>query len=93
MPIQHEGPGTDRASISAAKLDAINAALDAGRTVYLCTHTRATEITAKVRDRFDKAGHPVLKVGADGSLYLASGRKYVCADFCAIRVSSEHSNA
>lgn len=73
----------------AEKLALIDSALDAGRTVYLCTYTRATKITPKTRAKFQAAGHPVLKVSHDphgSSLWLASGRSYVCADYCAIRV-------
>lgn len=63
----------------------IERAISEGRTVYLCTYTNATKITPKTYRRFQEAGHPVVKVSGS-SLFLASGRRYVCADYCAIRV-------
>jgi len=66
------------------KLAMVNGALDAGRTVYISTPLRQYVLTAPVRERWEKIGRPVLKVSASGSLRLAEGRGYVCADFCSI---------
>jgi hypothetical protein len=66
------------------KLSAIESALAAGRTVYLCTYTRATKITPKNAARFAAAGRPIVKA-TDEHLYMVEGRHYVCADYCAIR--------
>ena len=69
------------------KLDLITSALDLGKTVYLTTYTRATKITPKNAMRWNAAGRPIVKVSRDGSsLWLASGRSYVCADLCGIVV-------
>lgn len=65
------------------KLVMIEAAIARGETVYLSTYTRVTKITPKVVARFWAAGRPVLKVLGD-SLMLSEGRRYVCADYCAI---------
>lgn len=59
-------------------------ALKAGKTVYICTATRITKLTKKVLDRFNKAGAVLLKQGKSGSAYMASGKKFVCIDYCNI---------
>jgi len=70
---------------AAEKLDLINTTLDAGRLVYLETALRITKISPATRRKFEEAGHPILKVSGD-SLWLAEGRRYVCADYVSIRV-------
>lgn len=67
------------------KLAWINDQLAKGMTVYLQTYTRATKITAKNVAAGEEAGRPLLKVDANGSLLVIEGRRYVCADLCAIR--------
>ena len=67
------------------KLARIKGALARGATVYISTYTRSWKINAKTAAKFDAAGHPLFKV-SNGSLMMASGRSYVCADFCAITV-------
>ena len=52
----------------------INDAFDAGKTVYLCTYTRATKFQSKHR--------AMIKMGKSGSIYVQSGKNWVCADFC-----------
>lgn len=65
------------------KLDKINEALAEGATIYFSTMTRHYKITQKTVARFAKAGMPLLKVSGD-SLYMASGRSYLCMDYCGI---------
>lgn len=69
------------------KLSRIESALAAGRTVYLCTYTRAIKITPKNAAKWLAAGRPIVKA-SDNHLYVAEGRSYVCADYCAIRVEA-----
>ena len=73
---------------AADKLAWINTALEAGLTVYFRTYTRATRIDRKTVERFEKAGVKLLKVSG-GSLWMASGRSYVCADLCGISIRRE----
>ena len=54
-----------------------------GGEVYITSATKSWKITKRAWNRFEKAGMPLLKV-VDGSLYMASGRKYTCADYCKI---------
>lgn len=68
------------------KLAMIESALAQGRTVYLSTATRATKLTAKVAAKWTAIGRPVVKVKGT-SLYLANGKSYVCADYCAISIA------
>lgn len=67
------------------KLTLIEEALAKGQTVFLCTMTQATKLTQKNAAKFASLGHPIVKV-AGNSLYVASGRKYLCADYCGIEV-------
>lgn len=70
---------------AAVKLASIEAALRAGRTVYLQTSARTVKIALKHWLQWEAAGRPLLKV-VGTSLYLASGKRYVCADYCAITI-------
>jgi hypothetical protein len=65
---------------AADRLAEINAALAAGRTVFICTYTRATQITAKTAAKWAAAGTPLFKLIGE-SLYMASGRKFACIDY------------
>lgn len=47
---------------------AINAALDAGRTVQLCTHLRVIEFKAKHR--------AMIKMGKSGAIYVQRGKAW-----------------
>ena len=58
------------------------AAIRTGKVLYISNHLRVTKIDAKTVAKFDKANHPVIKTGADGHLYMASGRKYVDCHYC-----------
>ena len=64
----------------------INAALDSGRTVYICTHLRCWKLTAKARDQFRAAGQELVKEGRDGRPYMARGRHWDDIGYCAIKV-------
>jgi hypothetical protein len=90
-PVTAEAPGTEAplAMTGQAKFDMINAALDAGQTVYLGTPLRVTPITPKVRAQFAAKGRPVVKVSASGGLRVIEGGKYVSADYVSIRVEGE----
>ena len=64
----------NKPTLDAAKLlDAIKG----GRTLYIRTALRSTQITARTIAKFDAAGVPVLKNDHLGHLYLAEGRRYV----------------
>ena len=63
----------------------LESSIHAGKTVILSTFTRAYKVTPRTYSRFESAGHPVWKVSGE-SLWMASGRKYLCADGCAIQV-------
>ena len=66
------------------RYDKIHSLLDAGATVVLCTPLKCTEITSKTVDRFNANGTPLFKV-AGNSIYMRTGRKYVCIDFTTIK--------
>ena len=55
--------------------------IENGGTVYICTPLRKTYINKKVNERFKKAGYELIKE-KNNSLYLASGKKFVCIDYC-----------
>lgn len=70
-----------------AKLALIEGALAQGSTVYLCTYTQAIKITPKNAAKWASANRPIVKVSGD-SLWVARGRGYDCADYCAIRTQA-----
>lgn len=49
-----------------------------GKTVMIGTALKATKITPKTAAAFAKANHDLFKIGNDGCLYMAEGKKYVC---------------
>jgi len=59
------------------RINFIKNQLRAGKTVYICTYTRATPYTAKHYDWFRAT-----KTGA----YVQRGKGWDCIDYCAIRV-------
>jgi len=67
------------------KLAWIQERLAEGRTVYVCTYTRATKITPKAAKRWADAGLALFKVDGRGSLLMARGKHYDCIDGCALR--------
>lgn len=70
---------------AAAKLEMIENAWKAGKTVYVCTALRITKLTARNAAKFEAAGRPVVRVRGN-SLQMVEGRRYVCADYCAIKI-------
>ena len=64
--------------------DKINELVNSGCTVMICTHLKAVQVDREAVRRFDEAGMPLFKV-ANGSLYMASGKKYVCIDYTTIK--------
>ena len=65
------------------KLDAISKALEAGRTIYVRTHTHSTKVTPRTAARFAATGRPVFKATGN-DLWMTSGRKYVCINWCRV---------
>lgn len=65
----------------AEKVERLFTLLKEGKTLYISTTLRATRVTQKHVDKWEAAGRPLFK--ADGkSMYMASGKKYVCIDYC-----------
>jgi len=54
--------------------DRLNAALDAGYTVWVSTYLRATRVTAKSREAWRSAGYEVFKHDADNTLLMIAGQ-------------------
>ncbi len=54
----------------------IMSAIASGRTVYVSTMTKVTAISPATFARWEKSGHPLFKVAADGNLMMASGKAY-----------------
>lgn len=69
------------------KIDDLLAQIKSGKTLYICTALTATKIDQRIVEKFEKAGRQVLKASG-GSMWLSSGRKYVCIDFCGFRYAS-----
>jgi len=67
------------------KLSGIMDALESGRTVFISTHTHTTKVNLKALNKWRKAGYELFKASSK-SLYMASGRKFVCIDYCRITV-------
>ena len=65
------------------KINKMIEVIEAGRTVYVTTCTRSTKITKATLARWTKNGHTLLKASGD-SMYMASGSKFVCIDYCKI---------
>ena len=58
--------------------DFITTKIADGHTVMVATAMKATQITPKTFAKFVEADHPLFKIGNDGCLYMAEGKKYVC---------------
>lgn len=67
------------------KIEKLISYIKEGRTVRVSTPLRVTDIEAKHLAQWEKAGRPLLRAGKN-SMYMASGKKYVCIDFCRIEV-------
>lgn len=65
------------------KLEWIIEKLNTGFTVYVSTYLKSWEITKKTYDKFESLNFPLFKVNKD-SIFMASGKKYVCIDYCKI---------
>jgi hypothetical protein len=57
----------------------IQSNLNLGRTVYLCTMTKATKLTSKHID--------MVKAAKNGA-FVQSGKSWVCIDGCSIKVAA-----
>jgi len=71
-----------------SKIDSMLAAIESGSVVYISTHTRSTRIDKAALNRWTKAGLELLK-SSGGSMYMATGRKFVCIDYCKITISNK----
>ena len=71
------------------KLTWIEDRLAEGKTVYICTYTRATKITPKTAARWAAAGNILIKVDASGSLVMARGHHYDDIGGCGLRAREE----
>jgi hypothetical protein len=69
------------------RMQMISDALDSGKTVYISSATRVTKVTPKTAKKFAAINRPVFKVASD-SLYMTSGNKYLCINYCSISVAS-----
>jgi hypothetical protein len=72
--------------------DKINAALDAKKTVTVATYTRVTNVKAKHREAWAKAGFNFFKADGNGATLMIDGQskgkpRYVCIDFCKVIVA------
>lgn len=63
-------------STAETALNFIKNAIASGRTVYISTMTRCTAISPATFARWEKSGHSLFKVAADGNLLMASGKSY-----------------
>jgi len=68
------------------KVQAIIKALESGKTIFVNTYTRSTKITPTTFKKWNAAGHTLFKAD-DKSMYMASGNKFVCIDYCQITVA------
>jgi hypothetical protein len=54
-----------------------------GQDIYIRTALHCTRVTKKTFDKFEAINRPLFKVCGD-SLYMSSGNKYNCIDYCKI---------
>jgi hypothetical protein len=57
-------------------LNFIKNAIASGRTVYISSMTKVTAISPATFARWEKSGHSLFKIAADGNLMMASGKVY-----------------
>ena len=69
-----------------SRIPAMIEALEAGKSVYLATCTRITEITPKTWQRWQAKGLKLLHADSNGHDYMASGKRFVCIDYCKITI-------
>lgn len=63
-------------STAESAMNFIKNAIASGRTVYISTMTKVTAISPATFARWEKSGHSLFKVSADGNLMMASGKSY-----------------
>jgi hypothetical protein len=63
------------------RINKIIKTIKAGKTVYVHTATKATKITPKTFDQFEKSGRPLL-IARNDSMFMSNGDRYDCIDFC-----------
>jgi len=69
------------------KVDKIIETLREGKTIYISTALRSYKITKKTLASWDKAGLQLFKAEGN-SMYMASGKKFLCIDYCQFTVES-----
>jgi nicotinamide mononucleotide adenylyltransferase len=67
------------------RLDYINNALNAGKSVIFSTYLRHIKVTHKTVASWKKSGNTLFKVSGD-RLLMASGKNFVCIDGCTINI-------
>ena len=67
------------------KMAKILEVLAAGRVVYISTALRSIKVTNKSVKDFEAINRPLFKVSGE-SLFISSGKRYDCIDFCRITV-------
>ena len=81
--LQHPWQRVGGSESAAAVFDAIHERLDSGCTILVATAMRTTKITPTTAARWDRNGDQLFKASG-ASLYMTSGRSFVCIDGCAI---------
>jgi len=71
----------------AYKISKIIDAINSGRTVFFTTHTKTIKVNKKTLDKFTKLGYNLFKADSK-SIYMMSGTKYICIDYCKITFSN-----
>lgn len=75
-------------SNAAKRFEAVTSTLEAGKTVYICTHgARPMSVTPKVYNAWKDHGG-LFKVN-DKSLYIRKGKRWDCLDFTLIQVDKQ----
>ncbi len=65
----------------------LNRALASGRTVWILSHLRAWEVSAKTAAKWEASGRPIFKASADGAnALMGQGKDYVCIDWSGWRI-------
>jgi len=59
-------------------LDFINKHIADGKTIFVRTYTRATEVTPNTIKKFADAGRPLFKMNSKNELLMSEGKNYVC---------------
>lgn len=67
---------TANATAAEKALSFINESIAAKKTVYISTMTHVTKVTPKTVAVFAKSGADLFKMGPDGSLLMADGKRF-----------------